>query len=140
MATGIKFHQFVTDLCEKVHNLDGTDTLKIALTNTAPTAATDATLSDITQISYTNVTETWPADITNTGSGSSGTYTVAGSDVTATASGGSVGPFRYAVLYNDTPSSPTDPLIVYWDNGSEITLADGDDFVLDFGANIFTLT
>lgn len=140
MASFVKFQQFVDDLANGVHDLDGTDTLRLALTNTAPTAATDATLSDITQISYTNVTETWPIDITNTGSETSGTFTVAATDVTATASGGTVGPFRYVVLYNDTPSSPTDPLIGYWDYGSSVTLQDTEVFTVDFGSSVFTIT
>lgn len=68
-----------------------------------------------------------------------GVISVAGVDVTITASGGSVGPFRYVVLYNDTPSSPLDPLIGWWDYGAAITLSDGESFETDFGASIFTI-
>jgi hypothetical protein len=60
-------------------------------------------------------------------------------DVVITASGGTVGPFRYVVLYNDTPTSPADPLIGWWDHGSEVTLVDEQAFTTDFGASLFTL-
>jgi hypothetical protein len=62
-----------------------------------------------------------------------------GNDVVFTASGGAMGPFRYAVLYDDTPTSPTDPLIQYWDYGAAVTLQVGETFTVDFGSNILTL-
>jgi hypothetical protein len=61
-----------------------------------------------------------------------GTYKLVLADVVFTAAGGSIGPFRYAVLYNDTPTSPADPLIGWWDYGSSITLADTETFTVDF--------
>jgi hypothetical protein len=64
---------------------------------------------------------------------------VTGVDITFTASGGSIGPFRYAILYNDTPTSPADPLIQYWDYGSNVTLADGESFTVDFGSSLLTI-
>jgi hypothetical protein len=60
-------------------------------------------------------------------------------DLTLTATG-SVGPFRYVVIYDDTPTSPADPLVCWYDYGSSITLANGETFVIDFGANLFTLS
>jgi len=136
MATYTKFEAFVEAMAEKVHNL-GSDTLTVALTNTAPTAATDSQLSDITEISYTNCSS---RDITvSSSSQTSGTYKLVLADLTLTASGGNVGPFRYVVIYNNTATN--DELIAYYDYGSSITLADGETLDIDFdGTNgLFTL-
>jgi len=126
-----KFNPFVEDLAEGVHNL-GTDTLKVALTNTAPSASDDQ-LSDITEISAGNGYTAGGNQATISSSAqASGTYKLVLADVTFTASGGSIGPYRYAVLYNDTATN--DELIGYWDYGSEITLSDGESFTFDADA------
>ena len=140
MATYVKFQPFVENLAEKVHNL-GADTLKVMLTNTAPNA-TDATFSQLTEISAGNgYTAGGTAASISSSAQTSGTYKLVLADVVFTASGGSIGPFRYAVLYNDTPTSPADPLIAYWDYGSSITLATGETFTVDFdsGSGVLTL-
>lgn len=135
MATFNKFNAFVENMAEKVHNL-GSDTLKVALTNSAPSSS-NSTLSDITEITYTYCSS---RTITISSSGqTSGTYSLVATDLTLTASGGSVGPFRYVVVYNDTPTSPADPLIGYYDYGSSITLADTETFLIDFGSSLLTL-
>jgi hypothetical protein len=124
----VKFNSFVEALAEKVHNL-GSDTLKVALTNSAPSAS-NTVLADITQISNGNgYTTGGTAATTSSSSQTSGTYKLVLADVVFTASG-SMGPFRYAVLYNDTAAS--DELIGYWDYGSSITLASGETFTVDF--------
>jgi hypothetical protein len=133
MAAAIKFETFSEHLAEKVHNLD-TDTIKIALSNTAPNAATNTVFANITEISAGNGYTAGGADVQNATSRTGGTTTVTAVDVVITASG-SVGPFRYVVAYNDTPTSPADPLIEYWDYGSSITLASGETFTADFGAS-----
>jgi hypothetical protein len=140
MASFVKFQHFATDLAAGVHaaalNAD-TDTLKVYLTNTAPTVATNAVKADLAEISTGNG-YTGPFDVQNAATTSTGTITVAGTDVVVTASG-AVGPFRYVVLYNDTPASPADPLIGYWDYGSSISLANGETFTTDFGSSLFTV-
>lgn len=137
MASFVKFYSFVEALAEKVHNL-GSDTLKIALTNTAPTASSNTQLSDITQISNGNGYTTGGTQATQSSSAqTSGTYKLVLGDVTFTASG-SMGPFRYAVLYNDTAAN--DELIGYYDYGSSITLASGETFTVDFDGSAGALT
>lgn len=130
MASLSKFNQFVEDVAEKVHNL-GADTLKILLTNTAP-VATNSVKADLTEIGAGNgYTAGGTAASITSSVQTSGTYKLVLGDVVFTASGGTIGPFRYAVLYNDTPTSPLDPLIAWWDYGSAITLADGETFTAD---------
>ena len=139
MASFVKFQCFVENLAEKVHNL-GADTLKVYLSNDAPVAASDTVKADVTEISTGNG-YSGPLTLTVTSSAqSSGTYSLVANDPSViTASGGTVGPFRYVVLYNDTPTSPADPVIGYWDYGSAITLQDGETFTIDLGASVLTL-
>jgi hypothetical protein len=128
MATFNKFNAFVADLANGVHNL-GSNQLVVALTNTAPSAS-NATLSAITEISYTGLST---RNITTTSSTqTSGTYSLVLVDLTLTASG-AIPSFRYVVIYNDTPTSPADPLIGYYDYGvGGVTMANGDTFTIDF--------
>jgi len=139
MAAYNKFQQFVEDLCKKVHDLHA-DTLKVYLSNAAPSASGDAVLTDLAEISAGFGYTAGGADVQNSVSETTGTATVAAVDVTWTATGGSIGPFQYVALYNDTPTSPADPLIAWWDYGSALTLNDGESFTVDFGSNsLFTL-
>lgn len=138
MATFNKFYPFVEALAEKVHDL-GSDTLKVMLSNTAPSTA-NAVKTDITEISDGNgYTAGGNSAAITSSSQTSGTYKlVLGDPSTWTASGGSIGPFRYAVLYNDTAASKN--LIGWWDYGSSITLADGEQFTVDFDPSTGVLT
>lgn len=140
MATFVKFQDFVEQLAKGVHQLHAAGhTLKVMLTNTAPNAATNTVKADLTEISSGNGYTAGGVDIQNDLSESGGTVTATAVDVVITASGGSIGPFRYAVIYNDTPTSPADPLVSYYDYGSSISLADGESLTIDFGASFFTL-
>lgn len=140
MASYVKLNGFVEHMAEGVHNL-GSNQLKIALSNIAPGAESTppsgstaaCILTNVTQIAYTycstrNIT-------TSSSAQTSGTYKLVIDDLVLTATGGSVGPFRYIYVYNDTPTSPADPLICYYDYGSSITLADGETLTLDFSAS-----
>jgi hypothetical protein len=133
MAAFQKFNQFVEDVAHKVHDLE-TDTLKVMLTNTAPVAG-NSIKGDLTEISAGNgYTAGGTQAVQSASDQTSGTYKLTLGDVTFTASGGSIGPFRYVVLYNDTPASPADPLIGYWDYGSNVTITDGNSFTVDMDA------
>lgn len=138
VATFNKFNQFVEDLGLGVHNLD-TGSIKVYLSNATPSASSDAVKADLAEISGGNGYTSGGADATGVWTETGGTATLAGTDITWTASGGTVGPFQYAVLYNDTPTSPADPLIGWWDYGSAVTLQIGESFTVDFGASILTL-
>lgn len=128
MATYNKFDVFVENVAEGVHNL-GSDQLVVALTNTLP-VATNTVLANITEVAYTNLST---RNITTASSAqTSGTYKLTLTDLTLTSTGGTTGPFRYVVIYNDAPASPLDPLIAWFDYGSSITLADGETFLCDF--------
>jgi hypothetical protein len=138
MATFNKFNQFVEDLGSGVHQFQAAGhTLKVYLSNATPSASGDAIKTDLAEITNQNG-YTAPVDIQNDMSETSGTATVTAVDVVITASG-AVGPFQYAVIYNDTPSSPLDPLIGWYDYGSAVTLANGETFTIDFGASLFTI-
>jgi hypothetical protein len=137
MAVFNKFNSFVEALAEKVHNL-GADTLRVMLTNSAP-LATNTQFSNLTEIAAGNGYTAGGTTATITSSSqTSGTYRLVLADVVFTATG-SVGPFRYAVLYNDTATNKE--LIGWWDYGSSITLAIGETFTVDFdpGTGVLTL-
>ena len=133
MATFNKFDQFVEDVAHKVHDLSA-DGLKILLTNTAPVAG-NSVKGDLTEISSGNGYTSGGNAATQSSSGqTSGTYKLVVDDVVFTASGGSIATFRYAVLYNDTPTSPADPLIGWWDYGTTVVITDGNSFTVDASA------
>ena len=140
MATYNKFQQFVENLCKGVFDFssDSSCSVTVALTNTQPDAAADAVLADLAgEITYTNLSSRVVTGIT--AEHTTGTVTLTATDLVLTSSGGTTGPFRYVVIYDDDPTSPADPLIAWWDYGSSITLQDGETLTLDFTTGIFTL-
>jgi len=142
MATFTLVNDFTEDLGDGVHDLSD-DQLACALSNTHPsaegsdpTADGNGVLANVTEATYTNCSA---RDITTSSwSVSSGTSSLVLTDLVLSASGGTVGPFQYAYVYNDTATN--DELIGYSDYGSSITLNDGETFTLDFAATTVQLS
>lgn len=137
MATFNKVNDFVKNA---VHNMDlESDQIVIALSNTAPGSESsnpasdnNGVLANVTQITYTNLSSRNVTTTSSTQTG--GTYKLVLADITLTSTGGTTGPFRYVYIYNDTVTTPADPLIGYYDYGSSLTLNDGDSLTVDFSA------
>jgi hypothetical protein len=139
MAAFVKFNTFVEALAEEGHNL-GSDTLNVALSNTAPTAATDTVFDAVTAhpppaaangYAVTEATHVTSAQ-------TAGTYKLVLGDVVFTATAGGIGPFRYAILYNFT--SATKLLIGYYDYASSISLLVDETFTVNFDGTAGVLT
>lgn len=136
VASPVFFDAFFEHEAEGVHNF-ASHTLKVLLTNDAPSAANDAVKADLTSElgtggGYTSGGAT-VGSVTSTRSGA--VYTLDGADVVITASGAPIGPFQYVVLYNDTPTSPADPMILYANYGAPVTVPDGESFTISFHAS-----
>jgi hypothetical protein len=141
MATYNKFQDFVEQLGKGTHQLHAAGhTLKVYLTNATPNAATNTVKADLAEITAENGYPAGGTDIQNDYTETGGTGTLTAVDVVFTASGGSFGPFRYVAIYNDTPTSPADPLVAYFDYGSSISVNNGETFTVDFGASLLTIT
>jgi hypothetical protein len=139
MASYNKFQQFVENLGKGVHNFtsDSTCSVTVALCAAANApVATNAVLADLTEVAYTNLSSRVVTGIT--WEHTTGTVSMAATDLVLTASGGAVATFRYVVLYDDDPTSPANPLIGWYDYGTNLTLADGETLTLDF-TSILTL-
>lgn len=137
MATFNKVNDFVKNA---VHNMDlESDQFVVALSNTAPSSESsnpesdgNGVIANVTEATYTNLSS---RNITTTSSSQTGgTYKLVLADITLTSTGGSTGPFRYIYIYDDTVTSPADPIIGYYDYESSLTLNDGDSFTVDFSA------
>jgi hypothetical protein len=118
----------VGNLGKGVHNLvAGNDACKIYLTNAAPDANNHVGKANLAEITAANGYNN--AAITNNWTLATNIATLSGANVTWTATGGNFGPFRYVVLYDDTPTTPVaKPLIAYWDYGSAINCNNGESF------------
>lgn len=143
MATYNKINDWAENMGE-VADTDN-DTFIVALSNTAPgsegtppTGDGAGILANVTQVAYTNLSSRTLTLASSSQTG--GTYTIDFNDITLTSSGGSTGPFRYVYIYDDTPASPADPLVCYFDYGSSITLLDGESLQIQFNASgLYTL-
>ena len=134
MAAFVKFQPTVDALAEGIHTL-ATDQLKVALMTHANTPAVgNGVLADLTPIAYTNLSTQNIVTISSTQT--AGVYTLVLTDLVLTASG-NVATFRHVVVYNDDAVS--DELLAWFDYGSDVTLADGETFTVDFGASLFEL-
>lgn len=135
MATFVFYDEFKLNVTNANINLS-TDTFKIALSNTVPQVTNHSQFIDVSEISAGNGytaggqaldSVTWD----ETGAGT-GIWQFTSADEVFTASGGSIGPFRYIALYSDT--STNDKLVGYLDYGSSISITDGNTFTVDVGA------
>jgi hypothetical protein len=131
----VKSQCFVEALAEKNHNL-GSDTLKICLMSSAPSASTDTNYTThwaSKEIASGNGYTTTGATVTITSSSqTTGTYTlVVSADVSWTATPAAMAGFRYLGLYNSTATGAN--CIGYWDHGSTITLGIGETYLADIG-------
>jgi hypothetical protein len=138
MASYVKILDFVEQLGLAKHNCN-TDTFKVMLTNVAP-VATNTVKADLTEISAGSGYTAGGEDAQNTYAEAAGTATCTCTKIVWTATGGSIGPFRYFTIYNDTQTSPADPLIAFWDYASSVTLLDGETFTIKFNNGAVTGT
>jgi hypothetical protein len=132
------FRQHKENILKAVHNFtsDSTCTVTFALTAAANAPVnTNEILANLTAIAYTNLSTRVVTGIT--AEHTTGTVPLTATDLVLTASGGSVAAFRYLCAYDDDPTSPADPLIGWFDYGSDLTLADTQTLTVDFGANGF---
>lgn len=130
MTTATRFYVFTTDLTNAKHDFSS-HSYKVMLSNTAP-VVTNSAKANITEITAGNGYTAGGTATTITKSNTLGVETVAASDVVFTAAGGSIGPFRYVVLYNDTQTTPAKPLVCWWDHGSSVTVSTGQTYTTDF--------
>lgn len=141
MAAQTKFQDFVEQLLTAKHDLTAAGHVVKAMLVLSPApVATNSVKADLTEIAGGNGYTAGGADIQNAMTETSGTATITATDVVWTASGGAIANFRYPVFYNDTQTSPADPLISFLDYGSTLTINTGETFTLDFGASFGTLT
>lgn len=141
MASYVKYEPFVEHFANKLIDAFGTtDTWRAVIHTDAPVVATDAALSDLTEIGNSNGYTTGGENITYNATRGSGTVTSTATDVVWTASAGNLGGSttgRYVSIYDD--SSSGNYLLNYYDYASTFTVSAGETFTLDFGASLFTL-
>jgi hypothetical protein len=141
MAAFTKYNLFIDEIAKGGHNL-ATAVFKGALTNTAPTVASDTVWNTTVApapAAANNYTAGGNTLTTTSGTTTGGVFKLILVDTVFTATAGGIGPFRYFIIYN---SSATNKVVGYYDYGSSITLADTETFTVDFDAanGVLTLT
>jgi hypothetical protein len=121
------------DIVNKVHNF-ASDTFRIALSNTAPAPSTTFLLSNVTNITagngYVAAVEGAGKAAPLTVSRSGQVTTIAHTSAVVWTATGAIGPFRYVIWWNDTPTSPVNPVIGWIDIVTPITMANTDTYTL----------
>lgn len=138
-GNGAVYNDFKEQILKGVHNL-ATGTIKVTLhTGYTPNIDTHQVFADVTATQYgtgagytaggkTLASQTVAQDDANNRAAFDG------ADVTWT----SLGPLSpatpsHVIVWNDTPTSPADPLIAYWELGT--TATNGGDYTLSWHAN-----
>jgi hypothetical protein len=140
VATFNKYNFFIDEISKGGHNFQASPVLKGALTNTAPDVTTQTVWNTtvapepVAAVGYTAGGNTLTISSATT---TAGVFKLVLADTTFTAGAGSIGPFRYFIIYN---SSATNKLIGYYDYGSSITLATTETFTPDFDPSTGALT
>lgn len=134
-ASYVKYTSGVEFLVEGINA--GTDAWKVALANTVTIADTTFTPGTTDLATGNGYTAGGNAATTSTSTQTAGVYKLVLNSPTTWTATGSVGPFRYAILWDSTTSQP----IAYWDYGSSITLTSSDTFAitLDGTNGVFTV-
>jgi hypothetical protein len=113
------------------------DTFKAVLTNTAPTKAGTQVLADITQIAgtggYAAVTLT-NVTFTETGAGT-GIWEFDSDPFSWTASGADFATARYIAIYDETATTPADPVVGFIDYGTTFVVTNGNSLTVTPGAS-----
>ena len=144
MPTWNTFDKFKTASLNGVDTVDfDTDTLKIALiTSTlAPNADTHDFWNDLStnEVSGTNYTAGGEALTTKAVTEAAGTVTFDSDDVSWTQNAAGFSNARYAVLYKDTGTPATSPLILWLDFGADKGNTAGNLSIQMAGTGLFTL-
>jgi hypothetical protein len=131
------------DIANKVHNFTS-DTFRLALSNTAPAPGTTFLLANVTNITagngYVAAAEGAGKAVTLSlaRTGQTTTVSISGTAPVWTATGGTMASFRYVIFWNDTPTSPANPVIGWIDHGSVVSMTVGQTYTLPLGA-LFTI-
>jgi hypothetical protein len=134
MATITFFTSFYTELGLGSHNLN-THTIKAAVTNTLPVVS-QTVFDPVTNHPPPTNTDGYTAgghDTQNVFSAGKMTMT----DIVLTAGAGTLGAFKYVILYN---ADASDKLVGFITYANSITLAAGETFTIDFDAANGVLT